>query len=265
MTGYPILLAGTVTGIVLLVIALARKTWRTLPVFCIFLAWSSLTDVTSFVILDWLHGGSSDLYSRYYIFEMVPDAFLQLCVLVELAWSVLRPSRKILPRGTPFVLAGLTVLAGLVVWPFAGMTMPPNLTPHAELFVHFQQTVAILRVICFLIMAGFSQILSIGWKDRELQIASGLGFFSIVSLIVTVLHSHQSTFDPSYTWLDHVTEGSYLAGLVYWVISFATKEQQRKEFSPQMQQLLLIMSGGARASRIAIGDLPSDPLRKRKK
>jgi hypothetical protein len=233
--------------------------WRTLPVFTSYIAWTILTDAANFLIAHRFPG----IYQKAYLIEIVPDALLQLAVLVELAWSVLRPSRSILPRGTVYLIAGLVVVAGLILWPLAGMTVPQNLSAHAELYVHFQETIAILRVVCFLLMAGFSQVLSIGWKDRELQVATGLGFFSIVSLIVAVLHSHQEAGTHVYHWLDNAISASYVGALGYWLVSFVTKEQKRKEFSPQMQELLLIMSGGARAGRIALGDLPSDHPRKR--
>jgi len=154
-------------------------------------------------------------------------------------------------------------LAGLIIWPLAGLTIPPSLSRWGEIYVHLQQTTAILRVVCFLVMAGFSQVLSIGWKDRELQIATGLGFFSIVTLIVAVLHSHQEIATHAYHWLDNATSASYVGALTYWIFSFATKEQERKEFSPQMQQLLLLMGGGARTGRISLGDLPSEHRRKK--
>jgi hypothetical protein len=253
-----LLIAGIAAEIAVLVFLLGRKAWRTLPVFCAYIAWCILDDLVNFVIVYKFPG----VYPRAYLWEMVPDALLQLAVLVELAWSVLRPNRAILPRGTVFVLIALVGITGLIVWPLAGLTVPTNISHHAELYVHFQQTVAILRVVCFLVMAGFSQVLSIGWKDRELQVATGLGFFSIVSLIIAVLHSRQDT-GLAYHWLDRVTSASYIGTLVYWVLSFSTKEQERKEFSPQMQQLLLLMSGGARAGRIALSDLPSDRPRKR--
>jgi hypothetical protein len=253
-----LLIAGIAAEIAVLVFLVSRKAWKTLPVFCVFIVWSIIDDLVNFVIVYKFPGA----YWQAYLWEMMPDALLQLAVLVELAWSVLRPNRSILPRGTIYVIMVLIGIAGLIVWPLAGMTVPANISHRAVFYVHFLQTVAILRVVCFLMMAGFSQVLSIGWKDRELQIATGLGFFSIVSLIVAVLHSRQDT-GIAYHWLDRVTSGSYLGTLVYWVLSFSTKEQERKEFSPQMQQLLLLMSGGARASRIALTDLPSDRPRKR--
>jgi hypothetical protein len=160
------------------------------------------------------------------------------------------------------VLGVLMALAGLIIWPLAGMTVPATFSREAALLFHVQETFAILRVVCFLVMASFSQLLSIGWRDRELQIATGFGFYSIVSLLVAVLHSHQVAGD-SYRWLDEAVTLSYLGSLFYWIFSFATKEQERKEFSPQMQQFLLLMGGGARASRIALSDLPSERSRKR--
>jgi hypothetical protein len=132
------------------------------------------------------------------------------------------------------------------------------------LLFHIEETFAILRVVCFLVMAGFSQLLSIGWRDRELQVATGLGIFSIVSLLVMLLHAQQQQVTTDlYYWLDLVVSISYLCTLSYWVYCFSAKEQERKEFSPQMQQLLLLMGGGARTSTIALTDLPSERSRKK--
>jgi hypothetical protein len=254
-----LLIAAIACEVAVFALLLGRKAWRTLPVFVVYIAWTILTDLLNIALLTRFPG----FFQRAYFYQMVPDALLQLAVLINLAWSVLRPSRGVLPRGTLVVLGVLVALTGLLVWPLAGMTMPPNLSRHGELFVHFQQTVAILRVVCFLVMAGFSQVLSIGWKDRELQIATGLGFFSIVSLIVAVLHSHEEAGTHLYHLLDNAMTASYVGALTYWVVCLATKEQERREFSPQMQELLLIMGGGARAGRIALSDLPSDRPRKR--
>jgi hypothetical protein len=258
------LIAGIVAEITVVAFMLRRKVYKTLPIFFSYIVWSLITDsLNSFVLSRY----SQDAYNRIYFYTVVPDALLQFSVLIELAWSVLRPSRGILPRGTIFLLIFLVALAGLATWPLSAMIMPanssPNASAHALLFTHFQQTIAILRVVCFLVMAGFSQILSIGWKDRELQVATGLGFFSIISLMVTVIQSHQLILPPLYIQLNRVVMISYLGTLSYWIMSFATKEQERKEFSPQMQSFLVLMGGGARAGRIALGDLPSEHPRKR--
>ena len=123
------------------------------------------------------------------------------------------------------------------------------------------QTTAILRILFFLVLAGCSQLLSIGWRSRELQIATGLGFYSLVSLGVAMLHTHQ-TMGPLYRHLNQVEVASYLCSLLYWVFSFAQKEAERREFSPQMQNLLLAVAGAARSTRMALTDSTSDKERK---
>jgi len=223
-----------------------------------------LSDGVASLILSRESASSTD-YGRFYISQQFLDATLQFLVLVELTWSVLSPVRKSLPRGAIFVLGILIGLAGLAAWPLARMALPQSLAGSNVLNIllfQLQETVNILRVVIFLAIASFSQLLSIGWRDRELQMATGLGFFSIVSLIVSMFHSHQG-LGESYHWVDQGLNVCYLGTLSYWAISIATKEQERKEFSPQMQQLLLLMGGGVRAGRFALSDLPSDRKRKR--
>jgi len=233
-------------------ILLRRGAWRTLPLFCTYIAWGAASDAALFVISGWFPSA----YYKYYLIETIVDSLLMFSVLVELAWSVLRPVRASLPKATVLFLVILVCITGILIWPIAGMTVPP-IKPEDQLLFHIQETFCVLRVVCFVVMASFSQLLSIGWRDRELQVATGLGFYSIIGLLVTLLHSQQGDL-TAYHWLDEAGVSlGYLGTLCYWVISFATKEQERKEFSPQMRHLLLQMGGGARASRIALTDLPS--------
>jgi hypothetical protein len=116
-----------------------------------------------------------------------------------------------------------------------------------------QQTIAILRVVIFMGLAGFSQLLSIGWRNRELQIASGLGFYSMFSLAITLIHSHQSV-GSYYQLVDRLGVASYVCSLVYWIVSFSQKEVERQEFTPQMRNFLLTVSGAAHSTRVALGD-----------
>ena len=166
-----------------------RKMWRTFPLFSIFFVWALASDLASLIIKSNM---SEFAFGRYYFGQAFVDAFLQFTVLVELAWAVLQPLRKSLPRGSLVILSVLIALCGLAIWPLAGMSVPPDFTRLNAILFQLQETVGILRVACFLLMASFSQILSIGWRDRELQIATGLGFYSIVSLLVTLIHSHQN-------------------------------------------------------------------------
>jgi hypothetical protein len=226
---------------VVLVFLLHKRIWRILPVFSAYVLWALLSDLA---IVYFRSSGSTAAYLRFYMIEMTVDSLLQFPVLVELAWSVLRPIRSSLPRHSLLVLIVLVAIAGLVIWPFSNMNAGEYTGQGVTIF-HLYQTFAILRIVCFLVMACFSQLLSIGWRDRELQVATGLGLYSIASLTVTMLHSHQYS-EKKFHYLDYGVSLSYLSTLVYWVVSFAAKEYQRKEFSPQMRDFLLLMGGGAR-------------------
>ena len=233
-----------------LVVLLAREhVFRAFPAFFLFACWNLASEL--------IVNGLEHLYPlaafRIYEVGMIIDSAMIFAVIVELIWSVLRPIRNSLPKRSWTAIAVLIGLAGLALWPLAGYTVPSKLTSEGATFFRLQQTFAILRVIVFLGMAAFSQLLAIGWRNRELQIATGLGFYSILSLAIAIVHTHQAV-GSQYHWLDEFGAVGYLGAVAYWVLSFATKEMERQEFSPQMQNFLLLIGGTAKTSRAALKD-----------
>ena len=234
-----------------------RCIWRTLPVFCVYCAWFLLVDAVAFPVLRFF----TSSYLIFYLATTVVYFILEFGVLIELTWSVLRPFRASLPRGALVVVGALILALGAAIWPFAVIPGFGGFPPEWHLLMRLEQTTAILRILFFLVLAGCSQLLSIGWRNRELQVATGLGFYSLADLAVAMLHTHQA-MGSQYRNLDKVLVASYICSLLYWVFSFATKEAERREFSPQMQSLLLAVAGTARSTRIALAD--SAAARKRK-
>jgi hypothetical protein len=243
-------LSGVVAEAVVVVFCIRAKLFRLTPVFCSYLVWSTFADLGFYFLNRHTGGGSLSLY----VVEMIVDSAFQFAVLVELEWIVLRPIRSSLPRQSIFILAFLVIAAGAVIWPVARWALPARLTHVGAIFVQLQQTIAALRVVFFLAMAGFSQVLSIGWRNRELQIATGLGFYSTFSLGIALIHVHQVVRAPSYHLLDQLGAASYIGSLLYWVVSFSQQEQVRQEFTPQMRSFLLAVTGAARGTRMALAD-----------
>jgi hypothetical protein len=243
---------------VLILLLLKLRLFRSFPAFFLWVCWSFVNDIYA-VAINYQNNSPS---LRFFEIEVVVDSILMFAVLVELSWSVLRPIRSSLPKYSWVAIAGMIFIAGTIVWFVAGLTVPDYLFPEGKAFFRLQQTGAILRVVVFLAMAGFSQLLSIGWRNRELQIATGFGFYSIVSLAVTVLHTHQAKSYSLYHWLDEAVGASYLLALSYWVFALATREAERREFTPRMQSFLLSAAGSARAARISLGSSPSVDSRK---
>ena len=260
MGPYTVLWIGAVFAEAAIVtLAIRGRNFRQIPIFCSYIVWSLFIDLI-FYLFRQLYP-DQDRYFRAYLIEMIFDSLFQFAVLVELGWAVLRPIRGSLPKRSFLMLALLIAVAAVAIWPVAGLTLPSYLVRTGRFYVHMQQTTAILRVVIFMALAGFSQVLSIGWRNRELQIATGLGFYSICSLAVTVLHNHQAV-GAQYAYLDQFLATTYDCSLAYWVVCFSQKEAVRQEFSPQMQSFLLAMAGVAREGRVALESGSAGKMRK---
>ncbi len=258
---YAIFLAAFLTEVVVIGLLFYRRIWRALPVFCSYCVWDLSSNIAIYAIRKYAPAS----YFQAYATQTVLDSALMFCVLVELAWSVLRPLRASLARRSLLVVAVLILLAGAAIWPFAALPGLAHVTSAKVLtLVQLQQTISILRVLVFLLFAAGSQFLSIGWRDRELQIATGLGLLSLVSLTVTMLHSHLTTASR-FHYLDEVVVTSYVCCLLYWAVSFAQKEAERRAFTPQMQSMLLAVAGAARSTRVALDGSHGHNARNREK
>jgi hypothetical protein len=238
-----------------------RHVWRTLPLFYAYCIWDLSSNLAVYLVTQY----KPDISFHTVFVQSVLDSALVFCVLVEVAWSVLRPVRASLPRSA-FVIVGLLILvAGAAIWPFTAPTSLAHATSREGLmYVQLQQTTSVLRVLFFLVLAGGSQLLSIGWRDRELQVATGLGIYSVASLAAAVIHVHQTT-EAQYFRLSQIVSAVYFCSLMYWAVSFAQKQAERREFTPQMRSFLLAAAGAARSMRVGLGESRGDKPSKQDK
>ncbi len=254
-------LAGILTEATLLGLLSYKRFWRTFPAFFTYCAWDLCSNIAYYVISrNYPH--SYRIYLTAYFSETAIDALLQFGVLVELTWAVLRPLRASLSRLALVPIGVFILVAGAVIWPFAALHGTTHMPREFQLLMQLQQTVTILRVGFFLVLAGCSQWLSVGWRDRELQVVTGLGFYSIISLGVAMLNTHQTT-RFQYLNLNEIVICSYIFSLIYWLYSFAHQEVARREFTPQMERLLLAVAGAAHTTRVSLTDSQARTPRKR--
>jgi hypothetical protein len=193
-----------------------------------------------------------DAYIRIYLVEMSLDSLLQYGILVELAWAVLRPFHVLPPRRVLAFSALGVLLAGALAWPFSSAPEMVRSQWDYVLIVRLQQTFAMLRVAIFVALAVASHWLTVGWRNRELQVATGLGIYSLVSLVGSLMHQHQSAIAPEYRWVEVAISASYIGSLLYWAVSFAQKEPPRPELPEHARNLLLELTGTARTHRAAL-------------
>ena len=242
-------LTGIVTEAALIGLLLYRRAWKNFPIFTVLCIWDLLSGVGNYAVLHY----SPSSYLNIYFAEIVIGTALELSVLVELAWSVLRPLRSSLTYRTLIGVGILILAVGATIWPVSGIHKQAQISLEGYWLVHLMQTLSILRVLFFLTLAACSQLLSIGWRDRELQVATGLGFYSLVSLGAAMLRTHLTT-SSQYSHLNQFVVAGYVCSLLYWLTAFAQKEAKRREFTPQMERFLLAVAGAARTQRIALSD-----------
>ena len=236
-------LLGLVAECVLLVILLVRRQYIAFPIFTFYIAFNVVTDVGLAILM----AAYPPQVSSSAAFLLLPLQYLiDLGVLFEISWNVLRPVRSSLPPGATRVFLGLILVAlvggTLLAWRFydTGNRVFDVKRP-------LDLTVGFLRMLIFAVTAGFAQVLGIGWKDKVLQLASALSFYSAVDLIVSLISRHSSSpnaFEPirSFAYL-------FELGFLMWV--FTTKELPRCEFSPQMERFLVTLAGQAKVARTA--------------
>lgn len=204
--------------IILAALIIRGRAFRTLPIFFYFVIWNLCSGIVGLALMPILSPGD---YLRFYLAEMILDALFEFAFLAELARVVWLQNPAVPPRTILGIL--MLLLATLLILPFGAWTAPQYLPVLYRVFVHLQQAIAILRVALVLALVWWSSLLGMHWSDRELRIATGFSFYSIVALAVSILHTHQAV-GPLYHWLDEVMAVSYLASQAYWILAFAARE-----------------------------------------
>ena len=243
-------LLGLVLDLVLLAILVRNKIYRNFPVFTLFMAESALSMM---IMIPYMVSNkfSQNSYYYAYLFDFSISSLLQIALLVELMWSSLKPIRSSLPRYSLLILILLFIPVCAILWPIVGMTDPVHVTFIGKILFRSWKLIALLRVGIFLVISGFSRLLAIGWKNRELQISTGLGFYSIIFLAVMLIHAYRPV-DNFYHFYDQFLVFCYVLTLTYWLLSFLKEEEERKIITPQMNKTLLLLGGAVKSYRVAV-------------
>jgi hypothetical protein len=228
----------------LFVVLVVRRQYKVFPIFTLSVACNLLSDIGIGILIV----AAPPHIGRSVGFGLLPLQYLlDLGVLLEISWNVLRPVYTSLPRGSIGAFAtamGVAVLGGVVLAYHFGDTGNKIQDIKAPLDL----MVGLLRMLIFAATAGFSQLLGIGWKNKVLQIATGLSFYSAADLIATLVERYSG--DSSGLEAIRVLAWTIELGFFLWV--FTTKEVRRREFSPQMEQFLVTLAGRARHARTAL-------------
>jgi hypothetical protein len=201
-------------------LVLYRQIWRRLPMFLAFCIWALISDAANFAIrFSPAREFIATDFLKFCFVATVIDTSLQFSVLIELAGSLLRPTRSNSSRYALLAIVATVSVVGGTVWSFAD---GPGLssTPPWDILLRLLQAVSVLRILFFLAFAVSSHFFSLKLTDRELQVAKGFGFYSLVGAAVSVATFQLSTASQ-FRDLCLEIAGGFLLPMIYWVFRFA--------------------------------------------
>jgi hypothetical protein len=225
---------------------------RVYPVFLLYMLLNLIEDP-----VGWALQGSDQLYLRYYFVVTILDYILQLLILFEIGRNVIRPSKRSIPFPVaPVAIVGV-LLCALIAASFSPQVQLIGLGHTREILIRVSLLLAILKILLFVTLAVFAQVLGIGWKSHVLQLASGFAFYGAVSLMVQLSSTRVTGVDESsyvihLTRLAQIQSAAYNFTLVFWIWAFSRNEAQRKDFTPQMQEVLVTIAKSAKRTRLAV-------------
>ncbi len=153
---------GLVAEIALFAILLVRRQYKTFPVFTLYIAFNLFIDIT----VGALAALSSHQVVQSVALAMLPLQYLiELGVLFEIAWNVLRPVRASLPQGTIKVFIAFVVLAVLGGTLLAWQVHPTGNKVY-DIKAPLDLTVGLLRMLIFALTVGFAQFWASAGKTR---------------------------------------------------------------------------------------------------
>ena len=240
----------------LFIVLLRRRSYQAFPIFTAFIAYSLLSDPLLFLAHPHL---SRNAYFNAFLIDSLIQVLFQLGILFEISANVLNPVKRSLPKGALLVFTGMLVSGTLVTFLLASHATQADLSTLALIFIKASFVFAILRLVIFSAIALFAQALGIGWKNHVLQLASGLALYSVIMLLVQMLHRFLGVTDKyEYHVLEQIRVAAWVFALGYWSYAFSRQEAPRKEFSPQMARFLISISGSAKRDRAVLARLKND-------
>jgi len=218
---------------ILLGLVVFKRIHKSLPFFSSYLLFLALVGAAPHV--EKFNDAVRD--RRVFLVLSVAGTGFAFLLLIELSISVLNPICSSSPGWIRLGVACWLALLFVSIWRSVQPPAFDNFTAYGAFVIRSDLAVSSSQVILLLALAAFSQSLKIPWGDREVQIAIGLGLYSSVSFLATLLQLHldfrnSASLVQSHN-IDRLQTIGWICLMIYWIVSFAQKVSYRHQFTPQ--------------------------------
>ena len=220
----------------LLCVLVLRGRSKAFPIFTLLIGFDTLLTIGLYFL--YAHGAQL-WYGRVYWTYAVVDFALQIGVVLEMAWIVLKPTgawvRDARKQFVTWALVG-SAMAAILAW---GVS-PPGLEGMAAWEVRGSLFTSMVTCELVLAMALSSTRLGLGWRSHVMALGEGLAVWSLVAVAVDGLQSFLGSAQQ-FAILDHVRMLVYCAALGYWIVQFWLPEPVRRPISPELHNYILAL------------------------
>jgi hypothetical protein len=207
--------AGTALQVVLLVVLLTRHRATTFPIFTVFTAFNIVRAVVTYPIA--MRGTNTHSYYVAYFAFAILDFALQFWITYELASHIFRPTGTWAPDVRKGVLI-LTIASFVVAAALVCIPSPPEKTLLGTLLDRGNLFSSALQCELFIGMIALSATARLPWKTHVARIAQGLGFYSLIGLLLDASQNVLVRSSASFIAVDYIRDVTYLLCETYWIV-----------------------------------------------
>lgn len=193
----------------------SKRIFLVSPIFFAYLCFEFVSTICALAVYQ--HAGPSVWYLRVFLTWLIGNGLLYFCALAEIGNNLLGSNGKSSPRWALAVL--LFAAASVLVLVLARWTDAPGRSPLSNLCFVGMRADGALEFAGFLALVSWSNLRKLQWPQRELHIATGFGFLTFASFLLSILLFQWNT-GPVYYGIYEAGQAADLIVLAYWLRYF---------------------------------------------
>jgi hypothetical protein len=181
---------------------LARRVYRNLPIFFVYILFSAITDT----ILAWFWFEPASSYQlRVFVVSQAVEYLVEFGVLLEVAATALQSAEPPISfsRMWPTTLA-LISTTGLLAFSVTGVVAYHRVTRLLAVFFRSELTVGLTRCALFLILLAVIRQVGIPRRASIFRGSVFLAFYFSVASLTQIAHEGQATFSQQYDYYERI-------------------------------------------------------------
>ena len=228
---------GPLANLALLMVVVLKRRWSRFAAFAAFI----VANLATTTVLNVAYGSvSHQVYRTLYFCDDLLIFGLQIWIIAEMVYSVIRPSGKWNPQARRRFIS--YSLFGAVAAILASYLLQPTHLSGMELFLLRVEVIGDLlmteAVVAIMLAAG---PFGLGWTSHVIAIGQGMMVLSLTTVAVDGIYLYAPHSSPISDAAHYFRGILYLATILYWCVALWREEPARKPISPALRKYIVAL------------------------